>query len=177
MWRCQASTSILPFKSPSLLSYPLPRYPLSRSRGDENGSHLGMMGTIADAEALGVSLAWQTSDTVALDSQGIIQRIYRLATQAPRSWIEERLVRQMAEKPRALMWVKGHSGVGGNEEADGRAKREVWMGERMHWPDIVTPAGIRQAFPLHDRAPGHLQWNRVALRGLTYLVTDKGPQR
>jgi len=41
----------------------------------------------------------------------------------------------------------------------------------------VTPAGIRQAFPLHDQAPSHLKWNRVALRGLTYLVTDKGPQR
>jgi len=47
----------------------------------------------------------------------------------------------------------------------------------MHWPDIVTPAGIRQAFTLHDRAPRHLRRRRGVLRGLTYLVTDKGPQR
>jgi len=28
------------------------------------------------------------------------------------------------------MWVKGHNGV---VENDVRAKREVWMGERMQW--------------------------------------------
>jgi len=36
---------------------------------------------------------------------------------------------------------KGHDGKVGNELADSRAKREVWMGKRMHMPDIVTPAG------------------------------------
>jgi len=75
------------------------------------------------------------------------------------------------------MWVKGHGGVEGNEQADSRAKREVWMGERMHWPDIATPAGIRQTYPLHGKAPEHLSWPRQALQGLTYLETDKGPQR
>jgi len=97
--------------------------------------YLGRMATIADAEALGIPLAWQTCDTVALDSQGVIQRICGLTTQAPRTWIEERLARQVAERPRVLMWVKGHSGLVGNAEADVRAKREVWIGERMHWPD------------------------------------------
>ena len=52
---------------------------------------------------------------------------------------------------RRLMWVKGHDRVEGNEQADSRAKQEVWIGERMHWPDIVTPAGIRQAYPLTTR--------------------------
>jgi len=60
--------------------------------------YLGTMAVVADAEELGVMLAWEDADQVALDSQG-------------------------------------------------------------------------------DRAPGQLKWNRVALRGLTYLVTDKGPQR
>jgi len=73
--------------------------------------------------------------------------------------------------------VKGHDGVEGNEQADERAKREVWIGERMHWSDIVTPAAIRQAYTLHARAPAHLSWPRQALRRLTYLETDKGPQR
>jgi len=56
------------------------------------------------------------------------------------------------------------------------AKEEAWMGERMHKPAIITPAGIRQAFPLHARAPDHLKWSSMALRGLN-LVTVKGPQR
>jgi len=47
----------------------------------------------------------------------------------------------------------------------------------MHWPDIVTPAGIRQAYPLYSKAPPHLSWSRKAVRGLTYLDTDKGYQR
>jgi len=50
------------------------------------------------------------------------------------------------------------------------------MGKRMHKPDIVTPAGIRHAYRLHGKAPGHLKWNGMAIRGLAYMVTDKGPQ-
>jgi len=128
--------------------------------------YLGMMATIADAEALRVSMAWDTCNVVALDSQGVIQRIQGLVFQAPRSWIEERLARQMAERSRVLMWVNGHNGTKGNEAADERAKREVWMGKRMHMPDIVTPAGIRQAHPLRAKAPAHLKWSRMAVRGL-----------
>jgi len=55
----------------------------------------------------------------------------------------------MAERPRVLMWVKGHDGVEENEAPDSKAKREVWMGERMHWPDIVTPAGLPRCTPKH----------------------------
>lgn len=68
--------------------------------------YLGTMATIAGVEALGVPLAWQTCDVVALDSQGVIQRICGLKTQAPRSWVEERRARQMAERLMVLMWVK-----------------------------------------------------------------------
>jgi len=73
------------------------------------------------------------------------------------------------------MWVRRHRGVAGNEEADQMAKREVWMGERMHLPEIVTPTGIRQAFPIHPKAPPYLKCSREMVRGLTYVVTDKGP--
>ena len=73
--------------------------------------------------------------------------------------------------------VKGHDGVEGNELADNGAKWEIWMGERMHKPDIVILAGIRQAYPLHSKAPDHLSWSRQAIRDLTYLETDKNPPR
>jgi len=139
--------------------------------------YLGSMATIADAEALGVAMAWETCDVVALDSLRVIQRMHNLVDQAPRSWVQERLARQVAERPRVLMWVKGHSGVAGDEAADARAKKEVWMGTRMLKPDICTPAGNRQASLLHSKAPKHMGWSRMVLRGLTYLVTDKGPQR
>jgi len=106
--------------------------------------YLGTMGTVADAEELGVALAWEEHDIVALDSKGVIQRIQNLRDSQPRSWIEERLVQQMEDRPRTLMWVKGHNGVEGNERADARAKKQVKRGRRMHMPDIVTPAGIHR---------------------------------
>jgi len=60
---------------------------------------------------------------------------------------------------------EGTSGCGGNEEADRRAKQEVEIGWRLQKQEVATPAGIRQAFPIHPRA----------IKGLVYLVTGKGP--
>jgi len=130
--------------------------------------YLGTMATVVNAEALGVSLGWEQHDIVALDSKGVIQRIQGLAHQQPRSWIEERLAIQMMKRPRTLIWVKGHDGAEGNEMADARAKKEVGRGRRMHKPDIVTPAGIRQAYRLHGGTPAHLRWSRLAIRADIY---------
>jgi len=137
------------------------------------GMFLGTMATVADAEALGVKLAWEGVDCVALDSQGVLRRTWNLQYEDPQSWIEEALKKQMQERSGVLMWVKGHSGEVRNEEADRRAKMEVEMGWRMQKPDIVTPAGIRQAHPLHPKAPAHLRWSTKAIRGLIYIITGK----
>jgi len=42
------------------------------------GLYLGEWATVADAEEVGVLLAWENYDRVALDSQWVIQRIWNL---------------------------------------------------------------------------------------------------
>lgn len=73
------------------------------------------------------------------------------------------------------MRVKGHR-VKGNEEADRRANIEAYGGRGMALPSQVTPAGIRQEYPVHSK-PKHLGWYRQSITGLVYLVTDRGPLR
>jgi len=51
------------------------------------------------------------------------------------------------------------------------------MGWRMQKKVIATPAGIKQEFTIYPKAPAHLKWSPMAVRGLVYMVTDKGPQR
>lgn len=59
-------------------------------------------------------------------------------------------------------------------KADRRANLRAYGGRVMRRPDIMTPAGIRHDHRMHAN-PKHLQWSRKAVRGLTYVVTDKGP--
>jgi len=51
------------------------------------------------------------------------------------------------------------------------------MGWRMNKPDVATPAGFRQAHPIHSKEPKHMLWFTRAIKGLVYMGTDKGPQR
>jgi len=146
----------------------------------EGSIYLGSLATVMDAELLGIAGAWEEGYTeVRSDSQAAVKRCRNLAsgTQEVRSWIDERVIR--AEKLRGgrqVEWVKGHSGVEGNEEADKRAKEGVEKGVWRSDPSLATPAGIRQAYPLFQKKR-HIKWDRDEVRGLTYLHTDKGPMR
>jgi len=92
-------------------------------------------------------------------------------------WIEEALAEKMQERPRTLMWVKGHQGEEGNEEADRRVRIEVEMGLRLQKTVIATPVGIKQEFQIDPKAPAHLKWSPRVVKGLVYMVTDKGRQQ
>jgi len=93
---------------------------------------------VADAEEVGVLLAWENNNVVALDSQGVIQRISNLQYTQPRSWIEEGLLTRMRERPRTLMWVRGHRRIKRNEEADMKARVEVELGWRSQKTVIAS---------------------------------------
>jgi len=86
--------------------------------------------------------------------------------------------------------VKGYNGTKGNEEADRMAGKIVWLGAWMQYQhrlvlrlgtrrdvEIAMPAGIKQRFRIYPKAPAHINWAPAALKGLVYMVTDKGPQQ
>ena len=138
----------------------------------EGSFFLGTLATVMDAEMVGIAGAWEEGyDTVATDSRVAITRCVNIT-----AGTHHGLMRK-SSKPRGklnLIWVKGHAGEEGNEAADRKAKdgvrRGIWESDRS----LVTPAGIRQAYPLYAKEQ-HMKWDRDELRGLTYLHTDRGP--
>ena len=75
-----------------------------------------------------------------------------------------------------MAWVRGHTGVKGNEAAHRRAKLRAYGGRVMQVANKITPAGIRQDHPIHTR-PKHLEWSRKQVRGLTFIATDREPMK
>ena len=134
--------------------------------------YLGLHATVMDAEMTGVLLALRNGHScIALDSQGAIQRLSQLYTQPARSWIELQLQKEN-KAGCTLMWVRGHAGTKGNEEADRRAKIRAYGGRVMSEPNLLTLAGIRHDHRIHSKGE-HLNWTRKQLRGLTFITTDQ----
>ena len=63
----------------------------------------------------------------------------------------------------------------GNELADLRAKKGVWDGVRRGEKNIATARGIRHEFRVTWRAEQVYAWDRDAMKGDTYIYTDRGP--
>jgi len=147
----------------------------------ESHIFLGEYAAGMDVEMVGIAGVWEEwYRLVVTESQTPINRCLNLTSgaQKARSWIDEKAVRAIreAEMKLKLKWVKGHSGVEGNELVDKRAKDGVMRGIWDSSPGLATPAGIRQAYPLFRRED-HIKWDRNELRGLTYLHRDKDPMK
>jgi len=78
----------------------------------------------------------------------------------------------MDGKSRTLMWPQWEPW---NEVVDGKAKAKADSGKLEHLADIPTLAGMRQSFKIHEKSKQVQLWDREALKGLNYIVTDKSP--
>jgi len=146
--------------------------------GYRSSQGLGTYAMVVDAELLSLAIGLEeVYRTLASDSQGGITRILNLKRYKPSSWIEQRCQAAGKGADVTLIWVKGHNGVKGNEEANYRAKLEALNGSLLQKPNLATPASIKQAHPLYQHSSPVKSWDRQALKGLTYIVTDRGPFR
>lgn len=85
------------------------------------------------------------------------------------------MIRETGKGRKELTWVPGHSGILGNELAGYKAKQGVRMGAAEGRGNIATPVAIRHHFRLTEQRVQVREWDRDALRGYTYIYTDKGP--
>ena len=155
------------------------------------GAFGGSSCSVADGERLAIALAseeeevdmiWQLSD-----SQAAIQAVRNLSKgKPPRSHIECRIKKALLDRTRdiGILWIKGHIGIPGNEEADKRAEFESILGELSGARRIATEEGVlarsratRKSFRLQPGYnPRSCEWNRHSLSALTWTRTERGPQ-
>ena len=136
---------------------------------------LGRYATVMDAEMLAIAMGWRLGNTVCTDSEAAIGRIRNLQLEPPRGWIEEQVVAAARGGLKKIAWVKRHSKVMGNELAGLKAKSEAWMVVRRREMNIATAGGIRHEFRITRRTKQVYEWDREALKGHSYIYTDRGP--
>ena len=136
--------------------------------------YLERYATVMDVELLGVAMWSEIGDLVITDSQGASGRIQNMQFEGPRGWVEQKVEAAAKHSGEKIAWVKGHSGVVGNELADLRAKREVWIGSRRGDPGVATVSGIKHEFRVTWKSKQVQEWDREAVKGHTYICTDRG---
>ena len=82
---------------------------------------------VMNTEPLAIGMGCQKSKGVDSDSKGAGIRLSNLRFEAPRSWIEQKVMR-VRKGLTTLTWLPGHLGLVGNELAAVIAKRGVFRG-------------------------------------------------
>ena len=121
-------------------------------------------------------MGWEQSKKVVTDSQAAIGRIQGLRFERPRSWIEEIVVAAQSGNEKEIAWVKAHDGIPGNEYADYKGKETGSIGRLLNQRQTAT-TGIRAIFHSNRISKQVKTWDRNSVRGLTYITTDRGPQK
>ena len=125
----------------------MPGPPTAKTR-HTYGAYAGTTSSVADGERLAMALALEREEThMPCDSAAAIQTLLNLSQGTPpRSGIEQCIkvaLRNREASYTAVLWVRSHIGISGNEKADKRAEYESILGDISGATQIATAEGVR----------------------------------